>query len=315
VAVQGRGTADDPSEFRAAAADPPVAGCHSVPDRSWWGADRGEAAGEKLLEDAQIKLSVVASDIFGVSGREMLAALVGGQTNPQALAQLARGRLRAKLGALQEAFTGHFTDHHDFLLGTMLARIDALDADIAALDAKIEEIIAPFARAVEKLDEIPGVGITGARVIIAEVGVDMSQFPTAAHLSSWARFAPGVKESAGRKKGRGTTGHGNRYLARVLGKAAVTAGKTDTFLGERYRRIAKRRSKKRAIVAVGRSILIIVWHRHPRSTVGDSGSPIRGRPASGWWMSFAGAGLPGCEGQCVRVPEARAPRDREELSG
>jgi transposase len=215
---------------------------------------------EKLLEDAQIKLSVVASDIFGVSGREMMAALVGGQTNPKALAQLARGRLRAKIGALQEAFTGHFTDHHAFLLATMLTRIDTLDADIAALEAKIEQMVAPFAQAVGKLDEIPGVGVTGAHVILAELGVDMSRFPTAAHLASWARFAPGVKQSAGRKKGTGTTGHGNRYLARVLGEAAVAASKTDTFLGERYRRIAKRRGKKRAIVAVGRSILVIVWH-------------------------------------------------------
>ncbi len=215
---------------------------------------------EKLLEDAQIKLSVVASDIFGVSGREMMAALVGGQTNPKVLAQLARGRMRVKIGALEEAFTGHFTDHHGFLLATMLTRIDALDADIAALEHKIEEMVAPFALAVEKLDEIPGVGVTGAHVILAEIGVDMSRFPTAAHLASWARFAPGVKESAGRKKGNGTTGHGNRYLARVLGEAAVSAGKTDTFLGERYRRIAKRRGKKRAIVAVGRSILVIIWH-------------------------------------------------------
>jgi transposase len=189
-----------------------------------------------------------------------LAALIGGQTNPKALAQLARGRMRAKLGVLEEAFTGHFTDHHRFLLAKMLARIDAIDADIAELDAAIEEMVAPFAPAVEKLDEIPGVGTTSARVIIAEVGLDMSRFPTAAHLASWARFAPGVKESAGKHKGTGATGHGNRYLARVLGEAAVSAGKTDTFLGERYRRIARRRGKKRAIVAVGRSILVIVWH-------------------------------------------------------
>jgi transposase len=121
-------------------------------------------------------------------------------------------------------------------------------------------MVAPFAPAVEKLDEIPGVGITVAQVIIAETGVDMSRFPTAAHLASWARFAPGVKESAGRIKGTGSTGHGNRYLARGLGEAAVAAGKTDTFLGERYRRIARRRGKKRAIVAVGRSILVIIWH-------------------------------------------------------
>ena len=215
---------------------------------------------EKLLEDAQIKLSVVASDIFGVSGRQMMAALIGGQTNPTVLARLARGRMRAKITQLEEAFTGHFTDHHALLLTKMLARIDALDADIAELDTTIGEMIVPFAPAVERLDEIPGVGITSARVIIAEVGVDMSRFPTAAHLASWARFAPGVKESAGKKKGTGTTGHGNRYLARALGEAAVTAGKTNTFLGERYRRIARRRGKKRAIVAVGRSILVIVWH-------------------------------------------------------
>jgi transposase len=215
---------------------------------------------EKLLEDAQIKLSAVASDIFGVSGREMMAALISGQRNPKALARLARGRMRAKIGALEEAFTGHFTDHHAFLLGTMLARVDALDADIGTLEAKIEELIAPFAQAVQKLGEIPGVGFTAANVVIAEIGVDMSRFATPAHLASWARFAPGVKESAGRKKGKGTTGHGNRYLARALGEAAVAAGKTDTFLGERYRRIARRRGKKKAIVAVGRSILVIVWH-------------------------------------------------------
>jgi len=215
---------------------------------------------EKLLEDAQIKLSVVASDIFGVSGREMMAALIGGQTNPKVLAQLARGRMRTKISQLEEAFTGHFTDHHALLLSKMLARIDALDADIAELDTTLEEMIAPFAPAVERLDEIPGVGTTAARVIIAEVGIDMSRFPTAAHLASWARFTPRVKQSAGRKKGSGTTGHGNRYLARALGEAAVAAGKTNTFLGERYRRIARRKGKKRAIVAVGRSILIIIWH-------------------------------------------------------
>jgi transposase len=215
---------------------------------------------EKLLEDAQIKLSVVASDIFGVSGREMMAALIGGQTNPKALAQLARGRLRAKISQLEEAFTGHFTDHHAMLLTKMLARIDALDADIAELDAELEKMIAPFTAAVARLDDIPGVGTTAARVIIAEVGLDMSRFPTAAHLASWARFAPGVNQSAGRNKGKATTGHGNRYLARALGEAAVAAGKTNTFLGERYRCLARRRGKKRAIVAVGRSILVIVWH-------------------------------------------------------
>jgi len=215
---------------------------------------------EKLLEDACIKLSVVASDIFGVSGRDMMAALIAGERDPKVLAQFARTRMRAKIGLLEEAFTGHFTDHHAFLLAKMLARVDAVNADIVALEAKIDELLAPFAAAVDRLDEIPGIGPTAAAAILAEVGVDMSRFPTPSHLVSWARFAPGVKESAGKKKGNGTTGHGNPYLARTLGEVAVTAAKTDTFLAERYRRIAKRRGKKKAIVAVGRSILVIVWH-------------------------------------------------------
>ena len=142
----------------------------------------------------------------------------------------------------------------------MLGRIDRASADIAALEAHIEAEIAPFQAAADRLDEITGVGRAAAQVIIAEVGTDMGRFPTAGHLVSWARFAPGVKESAGKKKGKGTTGHGNPYLARVLGEAAAAAGRTDTFLGERYRRIARRRGTKKAIVAVGRSILIIIWH-------------------------------------------------------
>jgi transposase len=229
---------------------------------------------EKLLEDAQIKLSVVASDIFGVSGRDMLAALIAGQRDPKVLAQFAPGRMRAKLAVLDEAFTGRFSDHHAFPLSKMLARIDQISADITELDAAIEAQIAPFAEAVTRLDEIPGVGLTAASVIVAEAGVDMSRFPTAAHLCSWARFAPGVKQSAGRKKGNATTGHGNRYLAAVLGEAAVGAGRTDTFLGERYRRIARRRGKKKAIVAVGRSILVIIWHllSEPETGYRDLGS-------------------------------------------
>ena len=215
---------------------------------------------EKLLEDAQIKLSVVASDIFGVSGRDMMNRLVAGERDPLVLADLARSSMRNKIGQLQEAFVGRFSDHHGFLLARMLDRIDALSADIEQVEARIEAEIAPFAQTVARLDEIPGVGLTAARVIIAEIGVDMSRFPTPAHLASWARFAPGIKESAGRKKGTGATGHGNPYLAGVLGEAAVGASKTNTFLGERYRRIARRRGKKKAIVAVGRSILVITWH-------------------------------------------------------
>jgi transposase len=215
---------------------------------------------EKLLEDAQIKMSVAVSDIFGVSGRNMLAALAAGERDPKVLAQMARGRLRVKLPLLEEAFTGYFSDHHAFLLTKMLARVDQINADIAELDTRIEADITPFADHVERLDQIPGVGPANAAVIIAEIGVDMSRFPTADHLAGWARFSPSVKESAGKKKGSGATGHGNRYLARALGEAALAASHTDTFLGERYRRIARRRGPRKAMVAVGRSILIIVWH-------------------------------------------------------
>jgi transposase len=215
---------------------------------------------EKLLEDAGIMLSVVASDIFGVSGRAMMTALIAGERDPLILAQLARTRMRKKIPALRKAFEGRFTEHHAFLLSRMLAHVDAIDADIAAVEDRIEDLIAPFAEAAARLDEIPGVGPVAAWAIIAEVGVDMTRFPTAAHLASWAKFSPGVKQSAGRSLGNGSTGHGNRYLARVLGEAAVGASRTDTFLGERYRRIARRRGKKKAIVAVGRSILIITWH-------------------------------------------------------
>jgi transposase len=214
---------------------------------------------EKLLEDALIKLSVVVSDPFGVSGRSMMAALVAGERDPAVLAGLARGTLRSKTGRLTEALSGRFTEHHAFLLDRMLHRIDAISADIATVQERIDAHIAPFAEAVARLDEIPGVGVTAAQTIVAEVGLDMSRFPTPAHLASWARFAPGVSESAGHQKGNAGTGHGNHYLARVLGEAAVGASRTGTFLGERYRRIARRRGKKRAIVAVGRSILMIVW--------------------------------------------------------
>jgi transposase len=215
---------------------------------------------EKLLEDACIKLSVVAADIFGVSGRAMMAALIAGERDPKVLAQLARARMRTKIGLLEEAFNGHFDEHHAFLLTRMLGRVDAINADIAALDAQIEAQLAPFAAAAARLDEIPGVGPVAAAIILAEIGLDMSRFPTAGHLCSWAKFSPGMNSSAGKSKGNGSSGHGNRYLARALGEAAVVAARTDSFLGERYRRIARRRGKKRAIVAVGRSILVIIWH-------------------------------------------------------
>ena len=214
---------------------------------------------EKLLEDAQIKLSVVVSDIFGASGRDMLAALVAGQRNPKVLAQLARRSMRKKITVLEEAFTGYFTDHHAFLLGRMLTRVDAIADDITALDARIEEQIAPFTAAVRKLDEVPGISLAAAHAIIAEIGLDMARFPTAGHLVSWAKLSPRTIQSGAKQRG-GKTGKGNPYLKGVLGEAAIAAAKTDTFLGERYRRLVKRRGKLKALVAVARSILVIVWH-------------------------------------------------------
>jgi transposase len=233
---------------------------------------------EKLLEDACIKLSVVASDIFGVSGRAMMAALIAGERDPKKMAGLARTRMRTKIGQLEEAFgglpLGTFDDHHRFLLARMLTRIDAVDTDIAAVDVQIGQHLAPFGEAAARLDEIPGIGPTAAAIIIAEIGLDMSRFPTPGHLASWARFAPGINSSAGKTKGNGSSGHGNRYLARVLGEAAVAAGGTDTFLGARYRRIARRRGKKKASVAIGRSLLVIIWHllANPETRFKDLGS-------------------------------------------
>lgn len=214
---------------------------------------------EKLLEDAGIKLSTVATDIFGVSGREMMGALVAGERDPQVLAQLARRRMRSKIDRLEEAFHGHFSEHHRFLLQRMLTRVDSIGEDIAAVDEQIETLLAPFATAIAHIDDVPGIGPVAAAAIIAEIGVDMSRFPTAAHLCSWAKFAPAVKSSAG-KTSSAARGHGNPYLARVLGEAAIVAGRSNTFLGARYRRIARRRGPSRAIVAVGRSMLVIIWH-------------------------------------------------------
>lgn len=214
---------------------------------------------EKLLEDAQIKLSSVITDIFGVSGREMLTALIAGQRSPKILAQMARGSMRAKVAVLEEALTGHFEDHHGFLLQAMLDHVDALTAQVDAVGARIEAVIAPFSRDVERFDEIVGVGVTAAQELIAEIGVDVTRFPSAAHLVSWAKFAPIDHNSAGKKRG-GSTGKGNPWLAGTLGEIVASTSRTDTFLGERYRRLARRRGKNRAIVAVGNSVLTIIWH-------------------------------------------------------
>ena len=249
---------------------------------------------EKLLEDALIKLSTVATDIMGVSGRDMVEALIAGQRDPKVLAELARGRMRGKRAALVQALTGRFNDHHAELARMLLDQIDALGVQIDRLTSRIEELIGaipaaqppsekashtgedtyqPALPAVSRLDEVPGIGVKAAQVIIAEVGLDIGQFPTAAHLVSWARLSPRTIQS-GAKQRTGATGKGNPYLKGVLGEAAAAAAKTDTFLGERYRRLVKRRGKLKALVAVARSILVIVWHllADPTARYHDLGS-------------------------------------------
>ncbi|HTT53200.1 MAG TPA: IS110 family transposase [Streptosporangiaceae bacterium] len=220
---------------------------------------REKQRAEKLLEDTQIKLSAVISDIFGKSGRDMLEALIAGQRDPYVLAELARGSMRGKKSVLQEALTGHFRDHHGYLLRMMLDRVDALTAQIEALAQRIEGAMAPFAAQVAQLDEIPGIGKTAAQELIAEIGVDMTRFPTAGHLVSWAKYAPKARQSAGKSK-PGVTGKGNPWIASTLGEAGIGAARTKTFLGSRYHRLARRRGKQRALVAVGNSILVIAWH-------------------------------------------------------
>jgi transposase len=235
---------------------------------------------EKLLEDALIKLSSVATDIMGVSGRAMIEALIAGERDPQLLAELARGRLRVKRARLVRALTGRFDDHHAELARLLLDQIDTLTANIDQLTLRIEQLIAEIPAsqtpqtsdrgqsgdpghtplsAVARLDEITGIGVRTAQVLIAEIGLDMRQFPTPGHLVSWAKVSPRTIQSGTRTR-PGKTGKGNGYLKGALGEAATAAAKTDTFLGERYRRLVKRRGKLKALVAIARSILIIVWH-------------------------------------------------------
>jgi len=220
---------------------------------------REKQRAEKLLEDTQLKLSSVVSDLFGVSGRAMLDALVAGERDPDVLAGLARGSLRGKIGVLREALTGHFRDHHGYLLKMMLDRVDALTGQIEELAGRIDQALVPFAVQVAQLDEIPGVGKNAAAEIIAEIGVEMTRFPTPGHLVSWAKFAPRARESAGRTK-PGSTGRGNPWLGGAVGEAVMAASRTKTFLGARYHRIARRRGKQRALVAAGNTLLTIAWH-------------------------------------------------------
>lgn len=216
---------------------------------------------EKELEDAGIKISSVASDILGMSGRAMLSALITGQADPNVMADMARGRLRSKIPALVEALTGRFGEHHAFLCRLHLTRIDELSASIEELSARIEAEMRPFSRQLERLATIPGVGPKTAEVIIAETGGDMTRFRTAAHLASWAGVVPGHHESAGRQRS-GKRRHGNRWLAGALGTAALAAGRTrqNTYLGARYHRLIPRLGKQKTIVAIEHSITTAVWH-------------------------------------------------------
>ncbi|MFJ9121312.1 IS110 family transposase [Streptomyces sp. NPDC102394] len=215
---------------------------------------------EKLLEDAGIKLSTVVSDILGVSGRAMLEALIAGQRDPQVLAEMAKGSMRRKTDTLIEALTGNFGDHHAFLARTMLDRIDACTATETRLSTHIDTQLGPFRRRVELLTTVPGISTRAAEVILAEIGADIARFPSAGDLASWAGVCPGNHESAG-KQPTGKTRHGDPWLKAALGQAAVSAARTkDTYLAARYRRLAARRGKKRALVALEHSILISVWH-------------------------------------------------------
>lgn len=223
---------------------------------------------QKTLEDAGIKLDSVASDVLGVSGRAMLAALIAGERDPDVLAELAKGVLRRKIPELREALRGRFTDHHALLIGLCLEHTAHLEAAIARLDERVDTLFAthtsedgiPFVQARDRLDTITGVGKRAAECIIAEIGVDMSRFPTAAHLSSWAGVAPGNNITGG-KRGSGKTTKGDVWLIDILTQCAWAASRTrDTYLSAQFWRLARRIGKKKAAVAVAHSILVISWH-------------------------------------------------------
>ena len=215
---------------------------------------------QKLLESANIKLSSVASDVMGVSGRDMLEALISGKTDPQVLADLARGKLRKKLPLLQQALNGRFRPHHQFLLGQILAHLDYLDEAIEQLSQEVEEHIAPFFQEIELLKTIPGVKQKVAEAIVAEVGTDMSHFPSDRHLASWAGLCPGNNESAGKRKS-GKTRKGDRWLKRSLVEAALAISRSkETYLSVLYHRIARRRGAQKATVAVSHAILVMAYH-------------------------------------------------------
>ncbi len=230
--------------------------------------ERASAANriQKVLEDANIKLAAVATDVLGMSGRDMLEALIAGETDPEKLADLARKRLREKIPALQLALQGRVTEHHRFLLRLHLDHVDHLGELIGRLGARIEEALAPFAEAAQRLQTIPGISQRVAETVVAEIGTDMGQFPSADHLASWAGMCPGNNESAGKRRSGHTT-KGNRWLKRILVQAAWAASHTKgTYLAAQYHRLAKRRGRKRALVALGHTLLVIIYHVLKRGT-------------------------------------------------
>ena len=216
---------------------------------------------EKVLQEAGIKLSSVATRVLGASGRAMIEALVEGTTDPEVLAELAKGRLRSKIPALKEALEGNFSNHHAFMVGNILAHIDYLDESIARFSNEIERVIAPFFQEeVALLSTIPGVDRRAAETLVAEIGVDMSRFPSAAHLASWAGMCPGNDESAGKHRS-GKTRKGSKWLRSALTEAAHAAARTKgSYLSAHYARIRGRRGSKRAAVATGHTILVICYH-------------------------------------------------------
>jgi transposase len=221
---------------------------------------------QKVLEDANIKLSSVATDVLGASGRAMIRALIAGEEDPGELAELARQRLRKKMPALRTALRGQVTDHHRFLLRMLMDQLDSLEGLIAGFGARIEAVMPPFAEAAERLTTIPGVDRRTAEVLIAEIGTDMTRFPTADHLASWAGMSPGNNQSAGKRRG-GRTTPGDRWLRQALTQAAWAASHTKgTYLSAQYHRLAARRGKKRAVVALGHTLLTIVYYVLKRQT-------------------------------------------------
>jgi transposase len=218
---------------------------------------------QKVLEDANLNLASVATNIQGVSAQEILRALLAGEEDPKILAELARGQLRKKHAALEQALTGRLRAHHRFLLAQLLGHLDFLDSEIATLDARVEEMVRAvpaWAAAVERLDTIPGINRVIASLIVAEIGVDMQRFPTAGHLAAWAGVAPGNNETGGKQRAAGTR-KGNKVLRRALIQAAKAAArKNDSYLKALYHRLAARRGKNRATMAVAHALLEIAYH-------------------------------------------------------